>query len=58
MLTSAECQSKADEKFAQAKLEPRHRRRLLAAADGWVILAGIMGQLEASTVLPDQKRHK
>jgi hypothetical protein len=56
MLTSAECQAKADEKFAQADLEPRHRRRLLAAADGWVILAGIMGRLEASTVLPDEKR--
>ena len=57
MLTSAECQAKADEKSAQADLEPRHRRRL-TAADGWIILAGIMGQLEASTVLPDEKRHE
>jgi hypothetical protein len=56
MLTSAECQAKADEKFAQADREPRHRRRLLSAADGWVILAGIMGRLEGSTVLPDEKR--
>ena len=55
MLTSAECQAKADEKSAQADLEPRHRRRLLTAADGSDHLAGIMGQLEASTVLPDEE---
>jgi len=48
MLTSAECQAKADEKIAQAEREPRYRKRLLTAADGWVILAGIMGRLEAS----------
>jgi hypothetical protein len=58
MLTSAECQAKADEKFAQAKCEPRHRKRLLAAADGWVILAGIMGRLEASTVLSERKQNE
>jgi hypothetical protein len=58
LLTRAACQAKTDEKFAQADREPRHRRRLLTAADGWVVLAGIMGRLEASTVLPDEKRHE
>ena len=58
MLTSAECQATGDEKFAQANLEPRHRRRLLAAADGWIILASIMRRLETSRVLPDEKRHE
>ena len=35
MLTSAECQAKADEKFAQAEREPRNHKRLVAAAEGW-----------------------
>ena len=58
MLTSAECQARADEKFAQVEREPRHHKRLLAAAEGWAIFAGIMGRLEASTILPDQKRQE
>ena len=37
MLTSAECQAKADAKFAQAKREPRNHKRLLATAEGWVV---------------------
>jgi galactose-1-phosphate uridylyltransferase len=57
MLTSAECQAKADAKFAQAKRESRNHKRLLATAEGWVVLAGIMGRLEASAILPD-KRHQ
>jgi len=55
MLTSAQCQAKADEKFAQAKREPRNYKRLLDAADGWVILAGIMTRLEASMILQEKK---
>jgi hypothetical protein len=58
MLTSAQCRAKADEKFAQAERQPRHRKRLLTAADGWVIVAGIMGRLEASMILPDEKPRK
>ena len=58
MLTSAaECQAKADAKFAQAKRESRNHKRLLATAEGWVVLAGIMGRPEASAILPD-KRHQ
>jgi hypothetical protein len=55
MLTSAECQAKADEKFLEAEREPRHRKRLLTAADGWAILAGIVARLEASVVLTEKK---
>ena len=58
MLTSVECQARADEKFAQAEDVPRNHGRLLAAAEGWVILAGIMGRLEASTILPNQERQE
>ena len=50
MLTSAECQAKADAKFAQAEREPRNHKRLLATAEGWVVLAGIMGRMEASAI--------
>ena len=57
MLTSVECQARADKSFALAECEPHHRERLLAAAEGWTILAGIMGRLEASTTLPDKKQH-
>jgi hypothetical protein len=58
MLTSAECQAKADAKFAQAKREPRNRKRLLATAEGWVVVAGIMGRLEASAILPDDRQQE
>jgi hypothetical protein len=58
MLTSAECQARADEKLARAEREPRNHKRLLAAAEGWVILAGIMGRLEGNTTLPTKKRRK
>jgi hypothetical protein len=50
MLTSAECQAKADEKLAQVEREPRNHKRLLAAAEGWGILAGIMERLESSAM--------
>jgi hypothetical protein len=58
MLTSAECQAKADAKFAQAKREPRNHKRLLATAEGWVVVAGIMGRLEASGILPDDRQQE
>jgi hypothetical protein len=58
MLTRAECQAKADAKFAQAKREPRNHKRLLATAEGWVVVAGIMGRLEASGILPDDRQQE
>jgi hypothetical protein len=46
MLTSIECRSQAEEKITQAEREPRHRTRLLNAAQAWLILAGQMRRLE------------
>jgi hypothetical protein len=46
MLTSIECRSQGEEKITQAEREPRHRTRLLNAAQAWLILAGQMRRLE------------
>jgi len=58
MLTSAECQAKADEKFAQAEREPGNHKRFLTAAESWVILAGMMKRLELSMTLPDEEKQE
>jgi hypothetical protein len=49
MFTSAECRAHADEKLAQAEREPRNRRRLTTAAEGWLFLAGQMTRLEKAS---------
>ena len=46
MFTSAECQAHAEEKLAQAKRDASHRRRLQAAAQGWLLLADRMKEAE------------
>jgi hypothetical protein len=48
MLTSAECRARAEQKIAEAELQPRHERKLRTAAEGWLVLADIMGRLEVS----------
>ena len=48
MLTSAECRARAEQKIAEAELQPRHERKLHTAAEGWLVLADIMGRLEVS----------
>jgi hypothetical protein len=45
LLPSAE---RAAQKTAEAELQPRHERRRRTAAQGWLVLADIMGRLEAS----------
>ena len=52
MLTSAECQAKANEKFEQAERNPRNQKRLLAAAEGWAALAEILRRHEATLISP------
>ena len=52
MLTSEECRERAEQKIAEADLQPRHERRLRTAAEGWLVLADIMGRLEASAGAP------
>jgi hypothetical protein len=39
MLTANQCRAKALEKLGLARTNPRHRRRLMDAADAWVFLA-------------------
>ena len=38
--TSTECRAIAEEKLAEAGRDERHHRRLIAAAQGWLFLAG------------------
>jgi len=58
MLTSIECRSQAEEKITQAEREPRHRTRLLTAAQAWLILAGQMRRLEAAISSADEIHSK
>jgi hypothetical protein len=39
MFTYAECRAIAEQKLAQAEHDDQHRRRLIAAANGWILLA-------------------
>ena len=48
MLTSAECRARAEQKIAEAELQPRHERKLRTPAEGWLVLADPMERLEAS----------
>jgi hypothetical protein len=38
--------------IAEADLHLRHERRLRSAAEGWLILADVMGRAEASLAAP------
>jgi hypothetical protein len=58
MLTSIECRSQAEEKIRQAERQPRHRTRLLTAAQAWLILAGQMRRLEAAISSAGEIRSK
>ena len=46
LFTAAECRTKAEEKLAMARRGGRHSKRLIAAADAWLMLARGIGQLE------------
>jgi hypothetical protein len=39
MFTYAQCRAIAEQKLAQAEHDPENRRRLIAAANGWLLLA-------------------
>lgn len=39
MFTSDECRAIAEQKFAEAWRDGRHRRRLVTAANAWLLLA-------------------
>jgi hypothetical protein len=55
MFTAAECRSKALEKLNQAKLDKRHRRKLLSAAEAWLYLAR---QIDRATANMDDAARK
>ena len=55
MFTSAECRVQAEQKLAQAERDDRHRKRLITAAEAWLILASQMRRLEAQLRSSDQQ---
>ena len=46
MLTSAECRAQAEKKLAEADQDGRHRKRLITAAEGWLLLASRLRRVE------------
>jgi hypothetical protein len=48
MFTSAECRAFAEQKLAEADRDCRHRKRLITAAEGWLLLASQLRRLEAA----------
>jgi hypothetical protein len=48
MFTSAECRAQAEQKLAQAEHDVQHRRRLITAAEAWLLLADQLGRAEAA----------
>jgi len=46
---AAECRKRAAQKLEQAEREPRHRRKLVAAAQAWLLLANGLRQIEMPT---------
>jgi hypothetical protein len=49
MFTSAECRAMAAQKLAEAeRLDARHAKRLIAAAEGWLLLALALSQVESA----------
>ena len=46
MFTSTECRDRAEQKLKQAERDTQHRRRLVRAAEAWLILADREERLE------------
>ncbi len=57
MFTSAECRVQAEQKLAQAERDDGHRKRLITAAEAWLILANQMRRLEAQLGSSDQQSY-
>jgi hypothetical protein len=55
MLSSAECRAYAEQKLAQAERDDAHRKRLITAAEAWLILASRMRRLEAQLTSSDER---
>jgi hypothetical protein len=46
MFTSTECRAQAKQNLEQAERDDRHRKRLMTAAEAWLILARQIRRLE------------
>jgi hypothetical protein len=55
-LTSVECRTLAEEKLAEADRDKPHRRRLITAAEGWLVLASRLRRLEKSLGYDEVKK--
>jgi hypothetical protein len=47
LVTVAQCRAKAKEKTELAERDPRHRRKLMAAAQAWAFLADKMEEADS-----------
>jgi hypothetical protein len=50
MFTSDECRARAEDKLAQAERDHRHRKRLITAAEAWLLVASQLRRVEATLV--------
>jgi hypothetical protein len=55
-LTSAECRTLAEEKLTEAARDQRHRKRLITAAEGWLLLASRLMRLEKALGYDEVKK--
>ncbi len=53
MFTYAQCRAIAEQKLAQAEHDPENRRRLITAANGWLLLASRL--TEGTTAAPAEE---
>jgi hypothetical protein len=51
MLTAEECRKRVQEKLDQAEQEPHHRRKLIDAAQAWLLLANGLERVESCLLL-------
>jgi hypothetical protein len=49
MFTTAECQAIAEQKLAEAERDEKNSKRLITAAEGWLLLANRLRRIEAAT---------
>jgi hypothetical protein len=55
--TSAQCRTTAEAKLEEAGRDARHRRRFIAAAEGWLFLGSQLRRLEKTLGRDRSKRH-
>ncbi len=55
LFTSDECRAIAEQKLSEAERDGRHRRRLIAAADGWLLLASRLAGEPTATPIEERR---